>query len=493
MSNLDWKFRNMPKKRRSNKRDNNNPYQQFQNPAVTHNATIYNAGNYNPNVNPAGQSFEDYSRVSGGYSVAAKKQGMSKKKKAVMIVLISILVVLLGAGTAFGLYVMHLNDSLTKGNKSDDELMKINEALASYDTSLDDVFYMMLMGSDTRERSVEGYGRSDSNIIARVDPKQYKVTLLSIPRDTKIEIPGYGTQKFNAAYAFNGPAGAIEAAEDLLDIEITHYAEVSFDDLAHLVDAVGGVTVENESKIDNKKCDWDGNHYVIEEGTQHLGGGAALTFARNRDYPDGDFTRQKHQRMVIQAIVDEVLNAPITSMPGIIEAAVNCVVTDLNVMDIIGLAQNFANADELTMYSCMLPSYTKTIKGISFVICDEEKTAEMMKVFKAGEDPGDYVSTKTAADYKGDTDVSNVLLYDDDDEVRNGSASVTKPSYHPPSNSGNNGSSGNSGSSNTTTKPTDPTPSDPDPDSGGDSGNSGSGTGGGGSEGEGGGESNADA
>lgn len=434
------------------------------------------------NVNPVGQSFESYSRTSGGYSVAAKKTGMSKKKKAIMIVLISILVILLGSGTAFGLYIMHLNDSLTKGDKSDDELMKINEALASYNTSLDDVFYMMLMGSDTRDKSVEGYGRSDSNIVARVDPKEHKVTLLSIPRDTKIDIPGYGTQKFNAAYAFNGPAGAIEAAEDLLDIEITHYAEVSFNDLANLVDAVGGVTVENESKIDNKKCDWDGNHYVIEEGTQHLSGGAALTFARNRDYPDGDFTRQKHQRMVIEAIAQEVLNAPLTSIPGIIEAAVNCVVTDLDVMDIIGLAQNFANADELTMYSCMLPSYTKTIKGISFVINDEEKTAEMMKVFKEGGDPGDYVSTKTAADYKGSTDVSNVLLYDDDDEVKSGAASVTKPSYKPPTNSNTSNSGNNSGSSDTTTKPTDPsTPIEPDPgdtekpgESGGDGSDSGS-------------------
>ncbi len=474
----------MPHKRKPNKKSS--PYQPSGNPTVVHNASVYNSGMHKSNVNPVGQSFESYSRTSGGYSVAAKKTGMSKKKKAIMIVLISILVILLGSGTAFGLYIMHLNDSLTKGDKSDDELMKINEALASYNTSLDDVFYMMLMGSDTRDKSVEGYGRSDSNIVARVDPKEHKVTLLSIPRDTKIEIPGYGTQKFNAAYAFNGPAGAIEAAEDLLDIEITHYAEVSFNDLANLVDAVGGVTVENESKIDNKKCDWDGNHYVIEEGTQHLSGGAALTFARNRDYPDGDFTRQKHQRMVIEAIANEVLNAPLTSIPGIIEAAIDCVVTDLDVMDIIGLAQNFANADELTMYSCMLPSYTKTIKGISFVINDEEKTAEMMKVFKEGGDPGDYVSTKTAADYKGSTDVSNVFVYDDDDEANSGAATVTKPSYKPPTNSNSSGTnSGNSGSTNTTTKPTDPsTPIEPDPgdtEKPGESGGDGSDSSGGGS------------
>ena len=188
----------MPHKRKPNKKSS--PYQPSGNPTVVHNASVYNSGMHKSNVNPVGQSFESYSRTSGGYSVAAKKTGMSKKKKAIMIVLISILVILLGSGTAFGLYIMHLNDSLTKGDKSDDELMKINEALASYNTSLDDVFYMMLMGSDTRDKSVEGYGRSDSNIVARVDPKEHKVTLLSIPRDTKIDIPGYGTQKFNAAY-----------------------------------------------------------------------------------------------------------------------------------------------------------------------------------------------------------------------------------------------------------------------------------------------------
>lgn len=462
----------MPQKRKPTKRSAKNPYQQYQNPAVSHNATVYGATNRPSGMKPVNASFEAYSRTSGGYSVAAKKQGMSKKKRILMIVLISVLVVLLGAGTAFGLYMMHLNDSLTKGGRSDDELMRINEALATtYDTSLNDVFYMMLLGSDTRERTVDGYGRSDSNIVARVDPIEHQVTLLSIPRDTKINIPGYGTQKFNAAYAFDGPAGAIEAAEELLDIEISHYAEVSFDDLANLVDAVGGVDVYNESRINNKKCDWDGNHYIIEEGDQHLSGGEALTFARNRDYPDGDFTRQKHQRMVIEAIADAVLAAPITSIPGIIEAAVDCVVTDLSVMDIIGLAQNFATGDEIVMYSCMLPSYTKMIKGISFVICDEEKTAEMMKAFKAGEDPGDYVSTKTAADYKGDTDVSNVLLYDDDDEVTSGTATVTKPTYNPSTDTGTNTSGGGSGSgggstTNTTNPPTVTEPTDPDIGSG---------------------------
>ncbi len=366
------------------------------------------------------------------HEMAQSKKRMSKGKKAALIICIALAVILIGAGSAFAIYMNHINEGLTHGGKSNDEIQKINKALETKKPVADsEVFYMLLLGSDTRESSVKGFGRSDSNIVARVDPKRAKVTLLSIPRDTKIYIDGYGTQKFNAAFAFNGVAGAIEATEELLGVEISHYAEVSFRDLAGLVDAVGGITVENESRINNPKCDdGDGNHYIIEKGTQHLDGGQALTFARNRDYPDGDFRRQMHQRMVIEAIADKVLEAPITSIPGIIEAALKCVTTDLSVTKIIELAQQFAQADDVTIYSCMLPSFPKMINGISFVIIDQAQTDKMLRVFKAGGDPGDYKATMTADDYVDESeDISNVLLYEDDDEVASGSADPYMPTY----------------------------------------------------------------
>lgn len=434
------------------------------------------------------------------HEVAKSKKRMSKGKKAALIICIALAVVLIGAGTAFALYLNHINEGLTHGGKSNEELENINKALETDASQGEtDVFYMLLLGSDTRESSVSGFGRSDSNIVARVDPENAQVTLLSIPRDTKIQIDGYGTQKFNAAFAFNGVAGAIEATEELLDIEISHYAEVSFRDLAGLVDAVGGITVENESRIDNHKCDdGDGNHYIIEKGTVTLNGGEALTFARNRDYPDGDFRRQMHQRMVVEAIAEQVLDAPLTSIPGIIEAALNCVTTDLTVTEIVGLAQQFARADEVTIYSCMVPSFSKTINGISFVIVDEAQTEKMLEVFKEGGDPGDYKATMTADDYVDESeDVSNVLIYEDDDEVTSGSARPYTPtyseSYRNPGNSSGDGNSSNSSSGGgpgayqpdtggqnqgTVPEPSAPTdpgsiePSEPDNSSGDDSGDS---------------------
>lgn len=385
------------------------------------------------------QNVGDYSRNAQVYHAAAtaKKGG----KRTVFIVLAAILVALLAAGTAFALYINDVSNKLNRGDKSDEELMAINEAL-SYKSNFNDVFYMLLIGSD--ERTEGEMSRSDVNIVVRVDPIDNKLSLLSIPRDTKIDIPDHGTQKFNAAYAFGKVPGVIEATEDLLDVEISHYAQVNFTDLKELVNAVGGVTVEVDEKIDNRKCDdGDGNHYVIEEGTQRLNGGEALTFARNRDYAQGDFVRTSNQRKLIEAIVDEVLATPITNIPTVVQAAAGCVTTDIGVIDLIGLAQQFADSDEITMYNAMLPSYTQSINGISFVINDEDKTEEMMKLFKAGDDYSEITSNMTApaiTDHKVDT--SNTLLFADDDEVVSG---TKKPNTGTGGTGNSSGTGGNSG------------------------------------------------
>jgi LCP family protein required for cell wall assembly len=369
------------------------------------------------------QSFErstQFDKDKYSSSAVIAKSHKARRKKRIIVVVSCIVALFLLAGCAFAAYVSQINNKLTKGDKTTEELEAIESAIAtSYETSLNEPFYMMLIGTDKRVNDESMGARSDTNIIVRVDPTTYTATLVSIPRDTKIEIEGYGTQKFNAAYAFNGAAGAIEAAEELLDIEISHYAEVNFGELANLIDAIGGVTVtvEEGEGVDDEKCDdYDGNHYVIEEGEQTLTGAEALTFSRSRQYPTGDFIRQKHQRQVIEAVANKITSLSIDKIPGVVSAACDCVTTDLNVLDIIGLAQKFSEADEVTIYSAMLPSYTQNINGISFVINDTDLTKEMMQKVAAGEDPSGIVSTTTASDISdGSVDTSQTILFSDDD------------------------------------------------------------------------------
>lgn len=338
-----------------------------------------------------------YSRNNPSYSAARKKAG--RGKKIALGVIIAILVVAVGGGSAFALWKNSVNEKLIKGNKSDEEIMAINDALKpEKDMTFTEPFYMILIGTDEAEDSTEDMHRSDTNIVVRIDPAKNQATMVSIPRDTKIDIDGYGTNKFNAAYAYGGAAGTIREANQLLGIEISHYAEVNFGKLKELVDAVGGVDVEVTERVDDPDADGTTAHpewprVIIEEGEQHLDGNQALVFARSRAYADGDFTRTANQRKLIMAIVNKVLALNTAELLGAVQAAANCVTTDLAVGDIAALAQQFQDDGDLTIYSAMVPSTTAMIGDVSYVINDPVATKEMMKLVEAGEDPSSVVSS----------------------------------------------------------------------------------------------------
>ena len=318
--------------------------------------------------NQAGAS--QYSRSNPQYS-SQRSRKSGKGKKIALGVCCALVVALIGCGTAFAVWYNNVSSQLNTGGKTSEELENINEQLVS--TNFNEPFYMMLIGSDKREGDDEGGARSDTNIVVRVDPVSNQATLVSIPRDTMIDIDGYGTNKFNAAYNYGGAAATIREATQLTGVSISHYAEVSFDELIDLVDAVGGVDVMVDERIDDTDADNTTDHpenprIIIEAGEQHLNGEQALVFARSRAYVDGDFTRTANQRKLIQA-------------------AAKCVTTDMKVSDIVSLAQQFKDDGDLVMYSAMLPSITGYVDGVSYVFADEDKVTEMMKVVDQGGDP----------------------------------------------------------------------------------------------------------
>lgn len=334
-----------------------------------------------------------YSRANPAYSKAARKK-TSRGKKIALGVIAAALVAVVGGGSAFALWVNSVNDQLNRGTKTDEELSALQDVLAPTQ-SFTEPFYIMLIGSDRRADDESMGARSDTNVVVRVDPVNNQITMVSIPRDTMIDIDGYGTNKFNAAYNYGGAAATIREANQMLGIEISHYAEVNFEELVSLVDAVGGVDIEVDQRIDDPKA----GDVVIEAGPQHLDGAAALTFARTRQYVDGDFTRTEHQRKLISAIVDKVLSLPVTELPGVIQSAARCVTTDLSVSDIIALAEQFKDEGAMTVYSAMVPSTTGYVDEVSYVFTDKTALAEMMRIVEEGGDPSGI--TASASAYSG--------------------------------------------------------------------------------------------
>ena len=350
-----------------------------------------------------------YSRHNvGRYSERARQRRRGKRiKRGVLGTLLGVLVLAVAAG---GLWVATIMGRLNNASLITEGLRAI---LVDSDVTKDP-FYMLLLGTDGRPGE-ETY-RSDTIVLARIDPTQKQVTLVSIPRDTKVTING-STQKINAAHALGGPEGVVEAVNELCGVQISHYAEVSFDGIQQLVDALGGVEVNVPDRIDDPKA----GDVVIEPGVQTLDGEEALAFCRSRAFADGDYTRMRHQRIFIAALANTILNkVDPTNLLSLVESISEMVVTDLSISDIISLANAMRGMDTDEIYSANVPSTTAMIDGISYVIADEDELEAMMERVDAGEDPqgpqssdvqgesstiGDLTSN-TAEDFSNGTDTA---------------------------------------------------------------------------------------
>ncbi|OUO89632.1 transcriptional regulator [Gordonibacter sp. An230] len=313
-----------------------------------------------------------------------KKRKKHSGRKALLIVVAVIVCVFGVVGGAAALYFNSINQALSFEDKETIESLKsVLEPVVVDDEKGEQPYYVLVLGSDAREGDTAS--RSDVIILTRVDPSNGLITMVSIPRDTMVELEGYGRQKINAAYAYGGAAGAVEAVSAFAGVPISHYAEIHFEELEELVDMLGGVWVDVPVTNDETGSSNSGMH--IEAGEQLLNGEQALAFARERyGYVRGDFQRADNQRILAEAIVKKVLSSSPIDLPGTIQKLAGCVSTDYDLTAIIDLARQFQSTST-TFYSALAPSSTMTLDGVSYVVVDPTDWAAMMERVDAGEDP----------------------------------------------------------------------------------------------------------
>lgn len=328
-------------------------------------------------VSAAGGSQSFAATDSLAHAKAARKK--SRGKKIALGIAAALVVILAGAGTALALYLNGINATI-QGGLDDAEFKELGEQLAP--AKADGSYYVGIFGSDARKG--ETASRSDVTMLARIDPDKGVVDLISVPRDTMINIEGHGTQKINAAYAFGGPSEAVKTLSTFAGVPITHYVEVHFEELKDVVNELGGIQVNVPESFYS-----DTSGISLEAGEQTLDGDQALAFARERHATRaGDFSRAQAQRMIIEAIVEKVLSKSITEIPGTVESLARCVTTDYSVTDLVSLALTFKDKG-LTMYSAACPSYTLNQDGISYVGTQYAEWQDMMRRVDAGLDPTD--------------------------------------------------------------------------------------------------------
>ena len=340
-----------------------------------------------PTGSPAGQAPAAPSRAD-GVDAYKRRQRKKSRGRALRIVLISLLVVLLGAGTAVALYLKNIDDHLTDSSIVNDSLRQQLETVEPQEP-----FYMLLLGVDKSEGRAEEWGsdssnfRADTIILARVDPPGQRVSLVSIPRDTLVDMGENGERKINDAYSLGGAAYMTQVVSEFADVKISHYAEVDFEQLTSIVDTIGGIEVTLPVAIHDEYAQID-----LPAGTQTLNGEQALGLCRARhaydEYGGGDFYRAANQRMVIGAIVKKVLQLDLVTMATTVSELADSVTTDFSALDIISLASQFRslNADE-DIYSGQTPTISEYINNVWYEIPDEAAWQEMLERVDAGESP----------------------------------------------------------------------------------------------------------
>lgn len=203
---------------------------------------------------------------------------------------------------------------------------------------------ILIVGVDSR--AGEGYqGRADSIMLLGIYPGQLRVSLLSIPRDLFINVPGYGMQRINTVNllgeqqaAGQGTALLAQAIAQNFGIRIDRYARLSFDGFIELIDAVGGVTVEVErALVDHAYPDGQGGVISVrfDAGAQEMDGERALIYARIR-HPDDDYRRAARQQQVLSALLSRLVNP--SRWPAALSALNSALDSNLSLWDAITLA-----------------------------------------------------------------------------------------------------------------------------------------------------------
>ena len=248
---------------------------------------------------------------------------------------------------------------------------------------------ILVLGTDSRTSASdpsqwkEGAQRTDAIMIVQVSGDRRTVSVMSIPRDSWVEIPGHGQGKINAAYSYGGPSLTIHTVENLTGIHIDHFAVANFESFVALTDEIGGVRV-------NLKTPQTLAGKELGAGAQVLNGQQALAYTRERSsLPNGDFDRVKRQQTWMRSIVSRVLTNGTLSSPtalySFLKTASRTVAVDesftLNQMQSLALETRHLHSNDIRFMTVPTAGTGTSADGQSIVTLDADADAPLFKAF----------------------------------------------------------------------------------------------------------------
>lgn len=328
-------------------------------------------------------------------SIDAKKKSLKKKRakqrkrrRIISITIISLIILLI-------IFLVSINSTLGRMKRTtiNDDNLEISDKFKEGNNNyipFEGIINIALFGIDKEEDNIQ---RSDAIMVGTLDTTTNKIKVTSFMRDTYVNIPEYGYDKLNHAYAYGGPELAISTLNKNFDLNITDYVTVNFEELQQIIDAIGGIDMSldaSEIKVLNEYLDYLNdfykkpikNVYVSKNGKVHLTGFEALAYTRNRSTNGGDFDRTARQRHVMEEMFNKISSSGVAKLTSMINKLLPLVETSLSNSEIVNLSTQVLTLGNYNIEQERFPrnGYCEDsyINGIFYLCYNENITKEQV-------------------------------------------------------------------------------------------------------------------
>lgn len=231
----------------------------------------------------------------------------------------------------------------------------------------------LVIGSDARASE---QGRSDTMLLVRVDPDTQQASMMTIPRDLRVPIPGHGTDKINAAYSWGGAKLLTATIREYFGVKIDHFFQVDFQGFADIVDELGGVYVSVDGRylhVNDGSLEGNWSSIDIKPGYQKLSASDALAFVRFR-HLDSDFVRAARQQLFLREVGREIRErqASITKLPSLLHAIAKAITSDLaGVTTTVKLANTLRSIPPENIRRVTLQADSEMLGGVYYLVSSD--------------------------------------------------------------------------------------------------------------------------
>lgn len=295
------------------------------------------------------------------FTGAPQTAGKKKQRKLRVLPFVLLLLVVFGGCLGLGFYLA--------GYWSGYNPQKLS--LPLWDPFVPKKFNVVLLGVDQRKNEPS---RADSIMVAFLDLEKPACNLLSVPRDTYVNVPGHGMTKINHAHAYGGPELLCQTLGSFLGIPLASYVEVNFEGFQEIVDTLGGVEIEVE-----KRMYYPAEGINLYPGKQHLDGKNALAYVRYRGDALGDIGRVERQQKFLKAVAEQALQLRTAwKAPQLIPQVAESLKTNLALNEMVALARTLQDLEPENLRTVLLPGDSARIDGISYWVCKPAEVASVV-------------------------------------------------------------------------------------------------------------------